>query len=156
MAEMDEGAGAVAFQDLVDWPCYGCGRTNENGFQIKSGWRGDDVVCRWHPKPFHVGLPGRLQGGVVATAVICHALWTATATAHRDECIEIREPLAFAYSTTSLTLQFLEPIPLSASLTLRAHVLSMDSSTATVECSAWVSEREASRAQTQHRRVSLL
>src|SRR5919197_3744419 len=112
MAAMDDDPVAVPFQDLVEWACYGCGRSNENGFQIKSYWEGDDVVCRWRPKPFHVGLPGRLQGGVVATAVICHALWTATTTAHRKEGIEMREPLAFAYSTTSLMLQFLEPIPL--------------------------------------------
>lgn len=84
------------FQDLVDWQCYGCGRLNEHGLQIKSQWEDDEVVCHWHPKPFHVGHPGRLQGGVIATALICHAVWTATATAHRREGREIREPLDFS------------------------------------------------------------
>ena len=110
-----------SFQDQVDWHCYGCGRLNEHGFQIKSRWEGDVVVCRWQAQPFHVGLPGRLQGGVIATAIICHALWTATATACRDEGIVIEEPMPFAYSTTSLQVDFLEPIPLDGFVTLRAH-----------------------------------
>ena len=96
------GMHSQPFQDRVDWHCYGCGRLNDHGLQIKSHWDGDDVVCRWQAKPFHVGLPGRLQGGVIATAIICHALWTATATACRNEGIEIEEPMGFAYSTTSL------------------------------------------------------
>jgi len=37
-----------AFQDK--WPdevsyCFGCGRNNEKGFQIKSYWDGDEAVC---------------------------------------------------------------------------------------------------------------
>ena len=74
------GMHAQPFQDCVDWHCYGCGRLNDHGLQIKSHWDGDDVVCRWQAKPFHVGLPGRLQGGVIATTIICHTLWTTTAT----------------------------------------------------------------------------
>jgi len=37
---------------------------------------------------------------VIATAIICHALWAATATACRNEGTEIREPMGFAYSAT--------------------------------------------------------
>ena len=106
------------FQDLVDWHCYGCGRLNERGLQIKSRWDGDDVVCEWQAQPFHVGLAGRLQGGVIATAIICHAVWTATATACRREGIEIEEPMRFAYSTVSLKLEFLAPTAVDAVLTL--------------------------------------
>ena len=107
------------FQDLVDWHCYGCGRSNDHGLQIKSRWESDEVVCRWQPQPYHVGLPGWLQGGVLATVIVCHALWTATATACRDEGIAIEEPMPFAYSTTSLQLDFLEPIPVDGLVTLR-------------------------------------
>jgi acyl-coenzyme A thioesterase PaaI-like protein len=144
------------FQDRVDWHCYGCGRLNDHGFQIKSHWDGDEVVCRWQAKPFHVGLPGRLQGGVIATAIICHALWTATATACRNEGIEIREPMGFAYSTTSLRLEFLAPVPVNGLMTLRARVTAIDEDTATVSCSVFVDDRETTRAHSEHRRISLL
>jgi acyl-coenzyme A thioesterase PaaI-like protein len=144
-----------AFQDLVDWQCYGCGRLNEQGLQIKSRWDGDDVVCRWQAQPFHVGLPGRLQGGVIATAIICHAVWTATATACRDEGIDIAEPMDFAYSTTSLALEFLAPTAVDAVMTLRARVTALDRDGATVSCSVFVDDRETTRAQSEHRRVAL-
>jgi acyl-coenzyme A thioesterase PaaI-like protein len=146
---------AEPFQDLVDWACYGCGRLNERGLQIKSRWDGDDVVCRWQPQSFHLGLPGRLQGGVIATAIICHALWTATATACRNEGIEIEEPMTFAYSTTWLQIEFLAPVAVDADVTLRARVISIDGDRATVSCSVFVDGRETTRAQTEHRRVAL-
>jgi acyl-coenzyme A thioesterase PaaI-like protein len=143
------------FQDLVDWQCYGCGRLNQHGLQIKSRWEGDQVVCRWQPQPFHVGLPGWLQGGVIATAIVCHALWTATATACRDEGIAIEEPMPFAYSTTSLHLECLEPIPVDEVVTLRARVTAIDSELAAVSCAVFVHERETTRAASEHRRVAL-
>ena len=143
------------FQDRVDWHCYGCGRLNDHGLQIKSHWDGDDVVCRWQAKPFHVGLPGRLQGGVIATTIICHALWTATATACRNEGTEIKEPMGFAYSTTSLQLEFLAPVPVNGLMTLRARVTAIDEETATVSCSVFVDDRETTRAHSEHRRISL-
>jgi len=143
------------FQDLVDWHCYGCGRSNEHGLQIKSRWDGDEVVCRWQPQPFHVGLPGWLQGGVIATVIICHALWTATATACRDEGIAIEEPMPFAYGTTSLQLDLLEPIPVDELVTLRAQVTAIDHERATVRCAVFVNGRETTRAESHHRRVAL-
>ena len=143
------------FQDLVDWHCYGCGRLNEHGLHIKSQWDGDEVVCRWQAEPFHVGLPGRLQGGVIATAIICHALWTATATACRNEGTQIEEPMGFAYSTTSVQLEFLAPVPVDGLMTLRARVITIDGDTATVSCSVFVDDRETTRARSEHRRISL-
>lgn len=146
---------ARPFQDLVDWHCYGCGRLNENGFQIKSHWENGSVVCRWRPKSFHLGLPGRLQGGVIATAVICHNLWAATATALRNEGKDIEEPLDYAYSTTSLKIDFLGPTPVDGLLTLRARVDEMDHERAMVLCSVFVDDKETARAETHHARVSL-
>ena len=103
-----------------------------------------------------MGLPGRLQGGVLATAIICHALWTATATACRDEGIAIAEPMRFAYSTTSLNLEFLEPVPVDGAVTLRAHVTAIDGRRATVTSAVFVDERETTRARSEHRRVALV
>lgn len=147
--------GTTAFRDLVNWHCYGCGRLNDRGLQIRSAWEGDEVDCRWSPEPFHVGLLDRLQGGVLATVVICHASWTATATAHRDEGLEICEPLAFAYSTTSAHIDFLGPTPVDGRLTLRAVVLSMDRERAEVGCTVLVGDRETVRSRTEHARVPL-
>ena len=143
------------FQDRVDWHCYGCGRLNDHGLRSRVTGMAMTSSAGWQAKPFHVGLPGRLQGGVIATTIICHALWTATATACRNEGSEIREPMGFAYSTTSLQLEFLAPVPVNGSMTLRARVTAIDEDTATVSCSVFVDDRETTRAHSEHRRISL-
>ena len=91
----------------------------------------------------------------MSTAIICHALWTATATACRNEGIEIKEPMTFAYSTTSLNLEFLAPVPVDGLMTLRARVIAVDEENATVMCSAFVDDRETTRAHSEHRRIPL-
>jgi acyl-coenzyme A thioesterase PaaI-like protein len=141
---------------LVDWQCYGCGRLNDHGLQIKSYWSGDEVTCTWRPQPFHVGHPGRLQGGLIATIVICHDVCAATAAAHRKEGREIREPLDFAYRTTSLKLDLLKPVPIDCVLNFRARVKDMNDGRATVVCSVLVSGEEYARAETLHLRVALV
>ena len=42
----------LAFQDYYPENlavCYGCGRLNEHGYQIKSHWDGDESVCTFLP-----------------------------------------------------------------------------------------------------------
>jgi acyl-coenzyme A thioesterase PaaI-like protein len=116
---------------------------------------GEEFLCSWHPQPFHVGHPGRLQGGLIATIVICHDVWAATALAHRKEGRKIREPFDFAYSTTSLKLDLLKAVPVDCTLTFRARVKDMHDDQATVECSVLVNDEEYARAETQHIRVAL-
>ena len=38
------------YPDIVSY-CYGCGRLNEHGLQIKSHWDGEETVCRFTPRP---------------------------------------------------------------------------------------------------------
>ena len=38
--------------------CYGCGRLNEKGLQIKSYWDGDESVCSFTPRPEHTAMTG--------------------------------------------------------------------------------------------------
>ncbi|MCG6537064.1 MAG: PaaI family thioesterase, partial [Syntrophales bacterium LBB04] len=53
-----------AFQDYYPDEfahCYGCGRLNQEGMQIKSYWDGEESVCRYTPKPHYTGgFPGYL------------------------------------------------------------------------------------------------
>ena len=142
-----------AFQDLVDWQCYGCGRPNEHGLQIKSHWQGEEIVCTWRPNPYHVGHPGRLQGGLIATIVICHGVWAASAAAHKNEGRELREPLALTYSTTSLKLDLVKPGPIDGILTFRAKASDMHDGRANASCSVLVAGEEHARAETEHARV---
>ena len=38
--------------------CYGCGKSNEHGYQIKTYWEGEETVSRFQPESFHTAFPG--------------------------------------------------------------------------------------------------
>ena len=60
--------------------CYGCGRLNEGGLQIKSYWDGDETVCHFTPDAkYSGGFPGFLYGGMIASLLDCHGAATASA-----------------------------------------------------------------------------
>ena len=65
--------------------CYGCGRLNEYGHQIKSYWDGDESVCHFQPKSYHIAIPGYVYGGLLASLIDCHGTGTAAAAAYRAE-----------------------------------------------------------------------
>jgi acyl-coenzyme A thioesterase PaaI-like protein len=114
-----------AFQDYYPDDlshCYGCGRLNPHGLQIKSFWAGDESVCRFQPRPYHTALPGYVYGGLVASLIDCHATGTASAAKYRAEgrAMDSDPPLRFV--TASLHVDFLAPTPIDAELELRGRV----------------------------------
>ena len=79
-----------AFQDF--YPdhlahCYGCGRMNEEGLQIKTYWSGEESVTRYLPRPYHTAFPGFVYGGLLASLVDCHGTGTAAAAAYRNQIV---------------------------------------------------------------------
>lgn len=134
-----------ALQDLVDWQCFACGRLNEHGLRIKSCWAGDELVCTWRADPVYVGHPGRLHAGLIATIMMCHVVWAATAVAHRQQGREIREPIDFTYGTKSFRLDLLQPFPLEKAVTFDARVRQMEGDRASAVCSAYVDDAECAR-----------
>jgi len=114
-----------AFQDY--YPdnlsyCYGCGRLNEHGLQIKSRWDGDETVCTFQPRPYHIAIPGYVYGGLIASLIDCHATGTAAAAMYRAEgrAMDTQPPLRFV--TGSLHVDYLRPTPLGVPLELRGRV----------------------------------
>ncbi len=114
-----------AFQDY--YPdhlshCYGCGRLNESGLQIKSYWDGDEAVCTFQPRPYHTAIPGYVYGGLIASLIDCHATGTAAAACYRAEGRAMDTEPAFRFLTASLHVDYLRPTPIDAPLELRAQV----------------------------------
>jgi len=114
-----------AFQDYYPDDlnhCYGCGRLNKHGLQIKSYWDGDESVCTFHPKPYHMGNPGYVYGGLMASLIDCHGTGTAAAAAYRKEgrAMDTDPPLRFF--TASLHVDYVRPTPLDGPLKLRGRV----------------------------------
>ena len=75
--------------------CYGCGRFNDHGLQLKTRWDGDDTVARFSPRAYHTAIPGFVYGGLLASLIDCHAMGTAAAAGAvtvRGEVVAVRMP----------------------------------------------------------------
>ena len=103
--------------------CYGCGRLNAHGMQIKSRWDGDgpDVVTVYTPRPDQIGVPGFAYGGLIASLIDCHAMGTAAAAAERAAGRAIGDGPAPRFVTASLKVDYLKPTPSDALLEIRAR-----------------------------------
>ncbi len=143
-------------QDVFKVHCYGCGALNAHGLQIKSRWDGDDMLCVWQPAPHHIGHPGYVYGGTIASIVDCHSIWTALA----HHCREIGHALGegappFAYVTGSLKLDYLKPVPIEGEIVLRARIQEKTERKSVINCRVFHHGIECATAKVATVRVSL-
>lgn len=114
-----------AFQDYYPdhWSyCYGCGRLNKDGLQIKSFWDGDESVCTFKPYPRHIAIPGYVYGGLIASLIDCHGTGTASAAVYKAENRPMDSEPAVRFVTASLQVDYIKPTPLGEILELRGHI----------------------------------
>jgi len=102
--------------------CYGCGRLNEHGLQLKSYWDGEETVAIFDPRPYHIALPGYVYGGLIASIIDCHSTGTAAAAAYREENREMGTEPPLRFVTASLRVEYVRPTPLGVSLEVRGKV----------------------------------
>ncbi len=114
-----------AFQDT--YPdgyshCYGCGRLNAHGLQLRSRWDGEESVAVFQPAPYHVAIPGFVYGGLIASLIDCHGIGTAFAAAGRRAAREPGAEPPRRYVTAALHVDYLRPTPLGPPLEIRGRV----------------------------------
>jgi acyl-coenzyme A thioesterase PaaI-like protein len=114
--------------------CFGCGRLNHHGHQIKTSWEGDETVTRFTPEPFHTAVPGFVYGGLIASLVDCHCTGTAAAAMYRHEGRSLDSLPRFRFVTGSLHVDYLKPTPLGP-LELRGRVVEIKGRKVVVETS---------------------
>jgi acyl-coenzyme A thioesterase PaaI-like protein len=115
-----------AFQDYYPDDlsyCYGCGRLNEHGLQLKSYWDGQETVAIFDPRPYHIAIPGYVYGGLIASIIDCHSTGTAAATAYRMEKRKMGTDPPLRFVTASLKVDYLRPTPLGVPLEIRGNVV---------------------------------
>lgn len=112
-------------QDHLDGNhCYGCGKENPLGHQIKSHWDGEVSVCRYTPKPEHCAGPTNVvYGGLIASLIDCHSVGTALAHFYNKEGRDVGELPPLWCVTGRLTVNYLRPTPMGEEIELRAHVV---------------------------------
>ena len=132
------------YQDEVSH-CYGCGRLNEHGHQIKSYWDGEEAICVYQPQPYHQASPGFVYGGLIASIIDCHSTGTAAAAAYRAAGREMGTQPYFRYVTASLHVDYLRPTPIDAPLLVRAKVKEISGRKVVVSSSVVVDDVETAR-----------
>jgi acyl-coenzyme A thioesterase PaaI-like protein len=114
-----------AFQDYYPDPwshCYGCGRLNPDGHQIKSYWAGGETICEFQPKPEHTAIPGFVYGGLIASLIDCHGTGTAAAAVYQAENRPMDSDPAVRFLTGTLNVKYLKPTPLGPPIVLRGKI----------------------------------
>lgn len=118
----------TAFQDLYPDEfahCYGCGRLNLSGLQLKTRWNTDvpeETVTRFKPRPEHTAMPGFVYGGLVASLIDCHGTGSAAGAAMRAAGMKPGEGPAPRFVTASLKVDYLKPTPHDAELVVRGQI----------------------------------
>lgn len=127
--------------------CYGCGRLNDHGLQIKTHWEGEESVTRFRPRPEHTAIPGYVYGGLVASLVDCHGTGTAAAAMYRQEGRAMDTLPAYRFVTASLHVDYLAPTPLDAELEIRGQVKEIKGRRVTVDATVSAGGRITARGQ---------
>jgi acyl-coenzyme A thioesterase PaaI-like protein len=121
MPASDQKAFQDYYPDHLSY-CYGCGRLNQYGLQIKSFWDGDETVCTFNPRPYHTAIPGYVYGGLIASIIDCHGTGSAAAAAYRAEGRSMDSEPPLRYLTANLNVNYLKPTPIDTPLQLRGKI----------------------------------
>ncbi len=139
----------TALQDLYpdDFSyCYGCGRLNAHGLHVKTEWRDGEGVATFHPKPYHIALPGFVYGGLIASLADCHAIATAAGASMVAAGLVPGRDQTPRFVTASLQVDFLRPTPLGPALLLRARPVEVKERKVVVELTVSADGEDCARA----------
>ena len=103
--------------------CYGCGRLNHEGYQLKTRWDGEETLTIFTPRPYHTAMPGFVNGGLLASLIDCHGTGSGALAAYRAAGREVGSEPAFRFVTAGLKVDYLKPTPLGPPLEIRGTIV---------------------------------
>lgn len=107
--------------------CYGCGKNNPHGFQLKTYLTGDETVARFTPSPEYTAIPGSVYGGLIASLFDCHGTGSAAAFVCKDEHISMETgPIPVRCVTAQLNVRYQAPTPMGVELVLKGQLRSLE------------------------------
>ncbi len=118
-----------AFQDCYPEElshCFGCGKNNMHGHQLKSFWQHIDqqnllastTVAHYTPSDIYTAIPGFVYGGMIASLIDCHGTGSASAMAYLAQEREMGTLPAQRFVTGALNINYLAPTPQGVELEL--------------------------------------
>ncbi len=110
------------YPDDFSW-CYGCGRLNVKGLQLKTRWDGDDTITEYVPRPEHIAIPGYVYGGLAASLIDCHSTGSASLSLYRRDGHTLGDEAPVPRCVTaSLKADFMKPIPHGRLIAVRGRI----------------------------------
>ncbi|MCZ4695545.1 PaaI family thioesterase [Ancylomarina euxinus] len=113
--------------------CYGCGRLNEQGYQLKTSWDGDETLSVFTPSEYHTAIPGSVYGGLLASLIDCHGTGSAALALAKEKGIELKEYNAPRCVTGSLQVSYKKPTPIDSDLEIRGVIKEVKGKKVTVD-----------------------
>ncbi|OYO24326.1 thioesterase [Enemella dayhoffiae] len=127
--------------------CYGCGRLNDQGLQLKTRWVSDGsgetatetesaTETVFTPRPEHTAMPGFVYGGLVASVIDCSGTGSASLAATRDRGIDLVGETgsdAVRFVTGTLEVRYQRPTPMGPPLVVRGRIAEVKGRKVTVE-----------------------
>ncbi|MEN8124069.1 MAG: PaaI family thioesterase [Bacteroidota bacterium] len=111
-----------AIQDYYDDDfshCYGCGRLNPDGHQLKTYLKNNETISEYTPKNYHIAIEGFVYGGLLASLIDCHGTGSASIFYARENGIQIKKYNAPRFVTGNLNVNYLKPTPLQEKLLIK-------------------------------------
>lgn len=107
---------SIAIQDTYPEPaahCYGCGRLNEFGYQIKTRAEDEGTVTEFTPASYHTAFIDSTYGGLIASIIDCHSTGSAAIFFMRTAGTEVGSEPSPRFVTAHLEVDYLAPTPLA-------------------------------------------
>ncbi len=121
---------SIAVQDLYpddSAHCFGCGKNNPLGFQLKTYLQGDETMAHFTPDAKYTAMPGSVYGGLIASIFDCHGTGSAAAFVCQAEGISMEQcPIPVRCVTGSLKVDYLAPTPMGVELELKGNLRSIE------------------------------
>jgi acyl-coenzyme A thioesterase PaaI-like protein len=108
---------SIAIQDTYPESaahCYGCGRLNEVGYQIKTRSEGDNTVTEFVPASYHTAFVDSTYGGLIASIIDCHSTGSAAIFSMQADGREVGGEPSPRFVTAHLEVDYLAPTPLAS------------------------------------------
>lgn len=107
--------------------CYGCGKNNPAGHQLKTYLEGNRTIATFLPAAQYTALPGSVYGGLIASLLDYHGTGSAAAFVCQAEEISLAEaPIPVRCVTASLKVDFRAPVPMGKELLLTGKLISIE------------------------------
>ncbi|MGO0123124.1 PaaI family thioesterase [Desulfothermobacter acidiphilus] len=121
--------------------CYGCGRNNPLGLSFRTRWDGNRTRTEYRPRAEHMGVPGFVYGGLIASLIDCHSTGSATLAYYRHQGHELGDAAPVPrFVTASLKIDFLKPTPISETLVVYGEIVSIGARKVIVHSSMYAGE----------------